>query len=182
MIDGFIPYYQGSLDEKFDKENLRILAWQTKDKEAASGPGLTDYLTTPAILNSATITKHPLIILFLDLKTTTPSAGECHTHTNIQITHAAAKRPGASTRMSSIWAGIWAGHVYPDKEPDRICIHVRGHSKKEYPLLEFYGCEEDLGLVLTQQFKHPKGFEAMETYEQMHMTEIRSPGVDKWNR
>jgi hypothetical protein len=133
VIDGFIVAYSGTLDGPFDASNLFVIPWQTKARSDAAGLAVARQLTTPFLIRSDVNGKperyKPGHIAFLmDLAASSAFGKINGPHTNLTL--GAAERPTGK-------GGRWDGYASGDEvEPARYCLNIRGHSPREYPVLQ----------------------------------------------
>ncbi|TFY70672.1 hypothetical protein EVG20_g2333 [Dentipellis fragilis] len=132
VIDGGFVYYDGSLDEPFDRCRLRFLPYQTTVRgptaSASTKTGLG--LTAPPILHpgqhgtESQRVKPQTIVLLMDFKSTSTFQD------NGQMSRLELRQAEATT--------CWRGYADPnqgEEEPANFFINVRGYSPVQYPVM-----------------------------------------------
>ncbi|TCD65505.1 hypothetical protein EIP91_002553 [Steccherinum ochraceum] len=150
VIDGFIVYYCGKLSSPFQKNNLRMMPWQTKARVVAASSKLGSTLTTPAYLDPVTKTtsKHPSLSLLVDLGTASafgkspPFSSQISDQLLVTLYRG---DPGAEARNK------WP-NAYIRDEPDRLVINARGHTKSTYPIIDTFQCSDLIASMVGAPF------------------------------
>ncbi|KAH8101501.1 hypothetical protein BXZ70DRAFT_98198 [Cristinia sonorae] len=124
VIDGFLVYYSGSLDLPFNRNNLRMLPWQTKYRQKAAPLSLVSQLAPPGIADEAlkTIQIRSGSSVYSQMVTT-----QCYP-SDIDSTPQTKKKR----------------HQWPPynvSSASRVVISIRGCSASVYPGLKIFGCE-----------------------------------------
>ncbi|EIW78405.1 hypothetical protein CONPUDRAFT_138698 [Coniophora puteana RWD-64-598 SS2] len=118
VVDIIIPTYSGSLDDPWDDAKVGTFSVQVKLKGARVQPSVVESLVGPRI-EGRRPDNEVVMLMELGLK---PSA-------QVRKPMAAYYQTTATVPNST-----WKGYERPETKP-RWCIHIRGHSADEYPVV-----------------------------------------------